>query len=256
MVTVRMTQALIVGLSAVLALSSCGSTDSEPAPGSDPASPSTATTEPAADPYTCRERIIPSSVVDDPPGLKHLSPAGREAVDSAYFDDSMPLVIAAKESWSLASEREDEIVLIRPLPAERLTHELLSIEHITDASNLAPGWYVTSRGSCSLFVDLGGLHGADVTLDPDNPLAPDSPEIALLVTEQACNSGEDAEGRVETVEVIETDTEVRVIVGVRPRNVAATCPGHPATLHVVTLDAPLGDRTVIDAAVVPEQKLG
>ncbi|MGM1016959.1 MAG: hypothetical protein ACQEW8_05410 [Actinomycetota bacterium] len=249
MTTLRGAAALVLAIGATLALSGCGNAQ-QPS-----ANPTSVQDDSTAIAYECGGHAVPASAVESPQGLEALSPAGREAVDTATYEGIEPLMLAPEADWVLAAERSDAIDLLRPTTATDETHELVSIEHIVDSPNLEPGWYVMSHSPCSLQVDLGELEGATVTLDPAHPLDAESTEIALLVTERACNSGKDAEGRVETVEIIETDTEVRFVVGIAPRNVAAFCPSNPATPHLLTLDAPLGDRDVIDAALVPAREL-
>ncbi len=78
----------------------------------------------------------------------------------------------------------------------------------------------------------------------------------LQVTEMACNSGEDARGRIELVSVDQGEDAVTVTLGVRPRDPeSATCQSNPATSFEVTLDAPLGDRALYDGSRWPAPAL-
>lgn len=101
------------------------------------------------------------------------------------------------------------------------------------------------------------LHDAAVSLDPDRPAAADDTVVHLLVMEQACHGGEDAEGRVELVTLEETDTTVEISIGVRPDTSADawTCQSNPATPFAIELAEPLGDREVVDVGVDPAQPL-
>jgi hypothetical protein len=64
-------------------------------------------------------------------------------------------------------------------------------------------------------------------------------------------SGRSAEGRIEIVELTETDDEVLVRLPVRPLEGDQDCQGNPPTPFRIELDDPLGDREVVDAWVVP-----
>ena len=85
----------------------------------------------------------------------------------------------------------------------------------------------------------------------------DDERIALLVTESACNSGGQATDRVELVELVETETTVGVVIGVRPHEdgMARTCISNPPTPFTVDLEEPLGDRAIMNAAVVPQREI-
>ncbi len=85
---------------------------------------------------------------------------------------------------------------------------------------------------------------------------PESDHLALLVTEFACNSGQDATGRVELVEIAETESTVELVIGVRPSGAReASCQGNPATPFTIDLERPLGGRVILNAAVVPSREI-
>lgn len=105
-------------------------------------------------------------------------------------------------------------------------------------------------GGCRASVD-----NASVTLDPARPPDPASSELHVLVTERDCNSGDDAEGRVELVSLDEDDEAVTFSVGVRPHNKPANCPSNPPTPFTIVLNEPLGDRDVLDGSKDPARAL-
>ena len=55
-----------------------------------------------------------------------------------------------------------------------------------------------------------------MALDPAAIPEAGDERISLLVTESACNSGDPATGRVELVELVETESTVEIVIGVRP----------------------------------------
>jgi hypothetical protein len=99
------------------------------------------------------------------------------------------------------------------------------------------------------------LHDATFSLDPENPPSAEDTVLHLLVMEQACHGGEDAEGRVEVVTMNQTDTSIELDIGVRPdtSSDAWTCQTNPATPFTVELDQPLGERDILDIGVSPVQ---
>lgn len=196
--------------------------------------------------------------------LSGLSAAGSAALELATWDDGSPLILENPDQWWVGSESSDTIVLLRefvPLPADGsfdsvdvtgADHELFMIQNVGDAVNRPAGWYVMANALCALTVDLGELTVPRVQLDPTMLPEADSSELHLLVTEQQCNSGEDAEGRVEIVRLDEDGTSISLVLGVSPRRdvTAVTCQGNPHTPFTVTLAEPIGDRAILDTAFV------
>ena len=243
--------ALAIGLSVSALLTACAS------PADTGAAP------PAADAsHDCQGTPVPASALKGEPSLDELTPAGREAVASASYEGVDPLGLGADDGWFVVSESGESIVLLRSVDpgtagpeGPRGDQELITIGYIADAPNLDPGWYVTQHTLCSLRVSLGSLTAADVVLDAATPVDPGSREVALLVTERECNSGQDAAGRIRVVRLLETETTIEFVLGVEPRGGDQACPENPATPFVLELAAPVGGRTLIDAALLPARTL-
>lgn len=224
-----------------------------------PGTPGTASPSDAPVPasYYCHEVPVPAEVLDDGAPATELGEHGRAALDGL---DVPELDLT---EWVIVRESDSEVYLLRELAepedlgaGDVRSHELLGIT-IVDAPNLpgSPAWMLTRAATCAIARDVGDLGYADVTLDPAHPPSAGAREIALLVTERACNSGEDATGRVVLVETTETASVVAVVVGVEPRSGNHTCPMNPPTPFVVSLDEALGDRQILNAAVVPPREL-
>ncbi len=92
---------------------------------------------------------------------------------------------------------------------------------------------------------------ASFRVAPDVALTADITEIEVLVTERACNSGEDASGRIEEPVVTVGAESVTVVFAVRPRGGGQDCPSNPETPYVLVLDEPLGDLVLLDGSEVP-----
>jgi hypothetical protein len=91
--------------------------------------------------------------------------------------------------------------------------------------------------------DMGERIHAWASLQDD--LDPAASELPLLVTHTGCAGGLIPE-EVESVEVEETEDNVRIAVFIRlpPAPYPTTCPANPEIEHTITLDSPIGQRTV------------
>ncbi|WP_141387292.1 hypothetical protein [Cellulosimicrobium cellulans] len=233
------------GLAVVLGLGACATADG----------PASRTAGEGS--YRCWETVVPDDVLESGVTADHLSEDGRAALDGL----EVPPIDPAE--WTVVEDGAERVALLRELDGPEdlgagdvRTHEMLVIEW-TDAPNLdpSPTWVLTAAQTCALRADLGELGTATLTLDPEHPPVPDARELHLLVTEMACNNGEDAEGRVRLSALAVRDDAVAVTVGVEPRTGEANCPSNPPTPFVVELDEPLGDRVVLDASVHPAREV-
>lgn len=166
------------------------------------------------------------------------------------------------DRWVVVNASDDRLVGIRQLDeveespdGQRLTHTHLEVAPVAEVADgdeeLLGRWMPRSFGRCSVQAVLAGLNAAHLLVDRESPPAADSTEIALLVTETARTCGTSAEGRIEVVDVDTADAEVRVVLGVEPQEGAGPCRYRPPTPFTLRLDGPLGDRAVVDAAVLP-----
>lgn len=214
----------------------------------------------AADPgdlvYTCWDVEIPPAVLSDPVPATALGVHGRAALDG--FEMPSAAALGDLATWAVVTETADRLVLLRALPepedlgaGDVRSHEILVAE-VVDAVNVQ-GWMLTRASTCALSVP--GAGGATVTLDPDIPPDPSAAEVHLLVTEMACNSGQDAVGRVQVLALRQTPERVEVVLTVTPEGTAHTCQSNPPTPFRLDLDAPLGGRPVVDASVYPAREI-
>ena len=242
--------ALLLGVLAT-AVGGCAAEVGPDGPAADPGAPAASGT------YDCMGTPIPAEALSDPRPATELDEDGRAALRGLEVPEIDPA------EWTIASSGSAEVVLLRELAepddhgaGDVRTHERMVIS-IVDAPNIpsSPAWMMTALGTCALAGDAPGAGTATVTLDPAQPPDPGSAEVSILVTEMACNSGEDAEGRVAVASLRETDDVVEVVIAVRPRGGGQTCPSNPPTPFTLTLDDPLGDRELLDASVVPPRPI-
>jgi hypothetical protein len=211
--------------------------------------------------YLCTGLSIPREAVADRVPVSDIEDRGRVALAEAVWDDGGPLGLPPEENWFVATVTDEQVSIMRDLvvvpdPASGGTapdHAVLTVEWVDEATNLEPGWYVRQSSWCALSVDLGDLTVPD--LEFRSSPSPESRELSLLVTESSCNSGHDAEGRIEVVSVEETADRVSLILGVRPPRGAQNCPSNPATPFTVTLTEPLGNREVVDGGLAEPRPL-
>lgn len=242
-------------LVSVLALAGCATGMlSEPTP--------VVTETPAAsvDPigYLCNRMSVSPEVLDKRPELDSLDAQSRAAVDSATWDDGTPLVLEAPQDWFVAEAEAEAITLMRilaePRPLDGIDvpprdAAVVTVTRIDNAPNLTAGWYVGASGECAITLDLGELTVPAISLDPAAPPQPSDLDLHLLVTEQLCNSGQDATGRVEIVAIRESADSVDIVIGIRPRLGDMNCPSNPPTPVTITLDSALGERSIMNATL-------
>jgi hypothetical protein len=238
-----------------LALSGCAGPAAHLAPTGEP-TPST-----VGDGFLCNGLSISRGAVERREPVSSIEERGRIALSEATWDDGSPVDLPPEEDWYVAIATDDLVAVMRDVEVEADSgamriipdREVLTVRWVDGATNLSPGWYVETSGMCALTVDLGDLNVPAVELQ--TPPDPTSPELRLLVTEETCNSGEDAEGRIEVVSLEETDDRVSLVLGVRPRAGIQACPSNPPTPFTVTLAEPLGDREVVNASLADPRKL-
>jgi hypothetical protein len=251
----RMESCFLSVLLAALALSGCAASAANPGQGAVPA-PSV-----AGDGFLCGGLPISRDAVEARVPMSSIGERGRIALSEAVWDDGSPIDLPPEEDWYVATTTDDLVGVMRDVDVVEdpayggivPDHEVQTVAWVDDATNLAPGWYGASSGTCALTIDLGDLTVPAIQLQ--TPPDARSKELHLLVTEETCNSGDDAEGRIEIVSLEETDDRVSLVLGVRPRGGINACPSNPATPFTVMLSKPLGEREVVDAGLADPRLL-
>ncbi|MBE1878954.1 hypothetical protein [Myceligenerans pegani] len=206
--------------------------------------------------YLCQGTIVPGAVLSDGATADQLGDKAAAALDTPDARDVDP------REWRILTETSTEVYLVRELPAPRehddgevRTHEVIGFEWMDETEWGGEGWQLMRAGDCALRYDMGGLGDAIVALDPGAPPDPAAMTIDLLVTEVACASGEPADGRIEVDHLAELEDRIEIVIGVRPQSGGQNCPSNPPTPFTLELDAPLGDRTIVDLAVHPAREV-
>ncbi|MCP1413127.1 hypothetical protein [Paenarthrobacter sp. A20] len=206
----------------------------------------------------CQGNEVSRQALDNPRPASELGPEAAPALAGRGVTAFDPV------TWLIAQESSDRVMLMNKLAAPQDhghgdVRDYMYIVISTHSMASEPGkpvWAVVESSTCTPTLDLGELRAGAVTLDPSLPPAPESDRVALLVTEFDCNSGKNAEGRIDVVKLVETESTVEVVLGVQPAGAQwATCQGNPATPFAVDLERPLGNRTILDAAVLPAREI-
>ncbi|MFA9431191.1 hypothetical protein [Egicoccus sp. AB-alg2] len=164
--------------------------------------------------------------------------------------------------WSVLEVGPARVAAVRALTTrERVeswprSHAQLVVEPIDGAEPAAAlDWKVVSHTTCNPRVQLRpDLWLASVAIDPAAEPDATSEELRLLVRDNNCGDGEPPDGRIEVLEQVVTDDEVRLLVATRhPPRTLGDCLQAPDTTLTLPLPEPLGDRRVVDAALLPHE---
>jgi hypothetical protein len=148
------------------------------------------------------------------------------------------------EGWIRAAQTDDVVLFVAR--AQGMAWSMVKVERRDGV------WSTDGYGACNLQPDVpDGMNLAVFRLSPDAELMPETTEVDLLVTELACNSGQDARGRIRVLDLVPAADTVTVIIAVVPRPGGHDCPGNPATPFTLSLPEPLGDRVILDGSEVP-----
>lgn len=209
-------------------------------------SPTTSSVPPIEVTYRCGQIDLadPDQVSDFPPFTGDIASMMHEAAleefqASGEWWDSL--------AWRIASETEITLVLLG-VDEEEGRYGDVTFEKV-DGEWRATGW-----GDCRIEPVVDGYGVASFELDPANPPAETSREIAVMATERNCANGQIPEGREVRTSVVETGDEVRILILVEPISGDATCPSNPAFPVRVLLTGALGDRGIVDESTTPPTK--
>lgn len=187
-----------------------------------------------------------ADVLEGGGGAENGADPAAEALRRHLGTNDMDIDFLPDAGWIEVSRTAASVIYLAPDPAVEGSFAFVSVGRDGDA------WAVDGWGGCPLQPDVGPDLGiASFRVAPDVELDPETRELAVLVTERACNSGEDARGRITVAAIDEDDDSVTVTLAVRPRGGAQECPSNPETPFVLELSAPLGDRALLDGSSVP-----
>lgn len=226
---------------------------------SSPAMPAIETASPnQLDVALCQGNKVPVQALDNPRPATELGPEAAPALSGRGVDAIRP------DKWLIAQESAGRVMLMNKMaiPQDTGRGDIRDYEYIVLSTNSMssqsekPVWDIVESSTCAPTLDLGEKSAGLVTLDPSQPVSPESTKIAFLVTEVDCNSGQNAVGRLGLVQLTETESTVEIVIGVLPSGAtSASCQGNPGTPFTVEIQQPVGTRAVLNAAVVPAREI-
>ncbi len=194
-----------------------------------------------------------------PPDPDAFPPVDAEV--EAIFDDlaDHPVMVEMQffldsYDWFVADRTDDSIILFGRRAAS-VTDDLGPPYASMDLEIRDGVWLPGGFGQCRIELDAPGFGSADTVLAPDHEPNPASTELHLWINENNCAGGQAPDDREVLPVVTETESSIEIVTLVEPVSGGAECPGNPWYPITVTLEEPLGDRTVYDAHESPRIEL-
>lgn len=158
-------------------------------------------------------------------------------------------------TWSIAHRSDTELILFGrdADPAAVITDGAVYARF--DRSNADEPFRPSGWGGCWIQVESATYGNASIAFDTTRPPDPSSSELPLVINERNCASGQAPKDREIVPVVTESDSQIVIIMLVEPAS-EADCPSNPWHPITVTLDSPLGDRTVLDGHTSPPVTIG
>jgi len=200
--------------------------------------------------YACGSPLtFPLAALDEPLGAETVDHPAVEALRGLIELESVP----QGGSWQLVALSANRILFLRP-PADGDPggpyYASAELEYRDSA------WHFVRSGGCSVEPVFRGIGLGAWEIAPDQVIGPQTIAFDALVTEQSCASGQNSDGRIGVAEIIYGDTNIVIILGVRPMSGAQTCQGNPTGHFTIELEEPIGGRTLLDGSVYPPEARG
>jgi len=155
-----------------------------------------------------------------------------------------PATIPGLEGWRLLARTDDEALFGRGLPPA-----LMTVAVSKDARRGSWAYAAHSAGR-PLRATRDGIRASSWRLDPTREPEPGETQLRVLVTEQTFAGGQRATGRVLAPDVYADEHELVLTMFVTPRPGYQPGSRNPETPVRVALAEPLGNRRVIDGALM------
>ncbi len=214
--------------------------------------------EPAAS-FLCGEYEVTGETLANPVLASELDDSWFELMNGGQAD-LFTGILAHPEEWWVLEESEQELALFGPAPlagsGSSADDRMLGFDHEVYSMVLRPDGSPAMPMKEGTNWDLGGATGCRlatdtalpaVSLDPAEPPAPGDAELHLLVIDHSCGGDTDMPGRIEVRRLEQTSEEIGLLIGVKPLPPGVhTCQGFPPTPYTLRLDAPIGERAILD----------
>lgn len=206
---------------------------------------------------SCGAGSFPIGAIDTLRPLDEADPGGLTEAISPFLE-SEEGAFWPQNGWQVLHLTEDEALLVAHDETGGLA--FMSAEH--DGSGWS--WAGANGGveECHLqFVVPEGLNTVDWRLDPDGPpVAADTEELAVILTERECVGGIEIGNRLVEPQIVMTETQVFMAFASHPpEGDAFDCQSNPDTRYVVSLPEPIGERELVeglDTGIVLDDYVG
>lgn len=191
-------------------------------------------------------------------------PFDANLVDPSRHDEEANTPIAAELRRYLATPAEDAAILpdhgwtlagSSATAAEFVTHasgDGFDFRQVSLEFRSYGGWRTVASGYCRPQIVMPpGIGNASWRWSDNGRPGPDTERFTALVFGWECASGRSPEGRILPPAVFASATQVLVVFGVTSLTGVQTCQGTPPAPALVDLGAPLGNRQLLDAGLLP-----
>jgi hypothetical protein len=176
--------------------------------------------------------------------LEYLSARAAPKRASRPWQRGEPPLPASLDGWRVLVRSDAEVLFARGVPPQMLTVTFRR-------SAIRRSWScAAARMAASLRAMRDGIRASSWRLDPTREPGPEERVLRVLVTEQAFASGQRADGRVLVPDAYMDADEVVLRMFVAPRPGYQTAMGNPETPVRIALAEPLGERRLLDGALV------
>ena len=159
----------------------------------------------------------------------------------------------AVDGWRRVFDGREEVVFLLETPGNEAPYRGVHVVAGDVGAISRDGWAVDSYGACTPRPQVPDeVSVAKWWVDQSaETVGPETESMTALVHEQACASGQSADGRILPPTIVYGQTEVTITMIVRRIGGDAECPGNPLTPYTIELDEPLGGRTLSDGGQFP-----
>lgn len=185
-----------------------------------------------------------------PPDLDEFPPLDEDTAGAIEVLTEGPTGVEAlgfgtDVDWSVAARTDDELVLF----GQQRSADGGFVDARFDRRD--DQWSPRNWGGCTIGIEAPGFGPASVGVDPGTPIDPAATELEILINERACAGGQAPVDREVLTVVGEDEESITITAVVAPVEGGANCPGNPWHPVTVSLDAPVGDRQLLDGGQHP-----
>lgn len=145
-----------------------------------------------------------------------------------------------QDDWLVLRNAPEQAVIVNH--QDDMTYAFMELSQVDGTWT----WSGATSGSCSLqYAVPDGLGRVNWRLDPTEQPNPESTQLRMLLSEEACASGQEIGDRLRGPQVEVTENSVWIAFAAVSLSGAQTCPSNPEISVIVELPEALGTREII-----------